>query len=48
MQTICKNEDEGKYSRRIGAVGIVICAERVGGCLERKHNGRIGGGRSRI
>jgi len=43
-----RNEDEGKHSRRTGAVGVVICAGRVGRCLERKHNGRIGGRESRI
>ena len=48
MQTICKNEDEGKYSRGTSAVGVIICAERAGGCLERKCDGRIGGRGNRV
>ena len=48
MQIIFEDENEGEYSRRTGAVGVVICAKRVSGCVERKHNGRNGGRRSRV
>ena len=43
MQTICKNEDEGKYSRRTGVVGIVICTGRVSRHMEGECDGRVGG-----
>ena len=36
MQIILKDEDEGNISRRTNSINLVICAERVSGCLERE------------
>ena len=38
MQTIFENEVEEEYSKRTGTVDLIICAGRVGRCVERKYN----------
>ena len=41
MQAIFKDEDEVDISRRASAVGAIICAGRVGRCVERECNGGV-------
>ena len=48
MQSVHKNEVEGNDGRRVGAVGFVICAGRVGRCVEGERNGGIRVRRDRI
>ena len=47
MQIVFENEAEGSYGRRTGTVGFVICAGRVGRCVEEERDGgvRVRGGR---
>ena len=48
MQTILENEVEGDISRRAGAVGLIVYAGRVGGCMKGECDGGVGGRESRI
>ena len=41
MQIIFENEAEGSYGRRTGVVGFVICAGRVGRCVEGECDGEV-------
>ena len=41
MQTIFKNEEEGSYGRRTGAVSFVVCVGRIGRCVEEERNGGV-------
>jgi len=41
MQAIFKDEDEGNISGRASAVGAIICAGRVGRCVEGECNGGV-------
>ena len=43
MQTILENEVEGDISGRAGVVGLIVCAGRVGGCMEGVCDRRVGG-----
>ena len=43
MQAIYTDEDVRNTSRRTNTVCAIICTERIGRCLERKHAGRLGG-----
>ena len=48
VQIILENEVEGNNDRRAGVVGFVVCAGRVGRCVEGEHNGGIRVRRDRI
>ena len=48
MQAILEDEDEGDISGRASAVGVIICAGRIGRCVKREHNGGVGVRRNRI
>ena len=41
MQIICENEVEKSHGRRAGVVDFVVCARRVGRCVEGECNGGI-------
>ena len=41
MQIICKDEVKGSHGRRTGIVGFVICAGRIGRCMEGKRDGGV-------
>ena len=44
MQIIFEDEIEGSNSRRISSMDSSICTRRIGRCVERKYNGRVGVG----
>ena len=48
MQTILEDEDEGNVSRRASVVSAIICAGRVGRCVEGERNGGVKVRRNRI
>ena len=48
MQIVLEDEVKGSNGRRTGAVGFVIHAEGISGCVKRKCNGRDRGRRSII
>ena len=48
MQTIFENKVKRSNSGGTSSMGFVVCVGRVGRHVERKHNGGIGGRRSRI
>jgi len=48
MQIIYQNENERSGSQRTDSVGVIICAGRVGRCLERKYTRRFRGEVARV
>ena len=48
MQVVHKDKVEGDTSRRANSVGFILHARRIGRCLKREYDGKIGDRRSRI
>ena len=48
MQIVLEDEVKRSNSRRVGIVSSVVCTGRIGGHMERKHDGRVRDRRSGI